>query len=69
MQINHGRIAAKTLKYQQVAEIIVFDMKSGDIILNCNQDLKLHVRQSFLMRKKSFLLADLGRIISAVFWI
>ncbi len=69
MQINHGRIAAKTSKYRERKDITVFDMKSGEVILSCNQDLNLYARQSFLLRKNKLLLADCGMIVSAVFWV
>ena len=68
VQISQGRVAARIIGHQRT-EFIVVDMKSGQRILNCNQDLNLYIRQTFLLRKERLILVDFGRIDSLVFWV
>ena len=50
-------------------EIYVFDMRSGDIILQWAQDLHLPMGSTFLLQRDKILVAYNGIITSAKFWI
>ena len=67
-QICGGRMAFfGTLLGKSEMELNVFDLKSGELILNCSEDLKIPGGKNFVLERDRILVAHEGKMHSAKF--
>jgi hypothetical protein len=76
VQISKSRVAFKgSLRTgrldpgNQIDDLTIIDLKTGDIILSCVKDLGLHSNKSFLLQNENLVLENLGKIVFAKFWL
>ena len=72
-KFDSGRMAVHGLTSNNTREVIVWDLESGQIILNSVKDLKLEYPTCypirFVLEKKRLILVHNKRIYTAKFWI